>query len=76
MHTKDVKTWAKIISTSFTFLDKIGNLPGNHYYEFFYHLREEASDIIFSNIRADLAIKILQPIKDHNIINVILKMLS
>jgi Mg/Co/Ni transporter MgtE len=46
----------------------------NHCYEFFYHLTEEASDVIFSNIRADLAIKVLQPIKDYNIVNIILNM--
>ena len=74
MHTKDAKTWAEIISASFIFLDKIGNLPGNHRREFFYHLTEEASDVIFSNIGADLAIKVLQPIKDHDIANVILNM--
>ena len=72
MRTKDVKTWAEIISRSFIFLNKIGNLPENHRHKFFYYLGEEASDIIFSNIRADLAIKILQPIKDYNIANIIL----
>ena len=74
MRTKDIKIWAEIISRSFIFLDKIKNLPENYRREFFYHLGEEASDIIFSNIRADLAIKILQPIKDYNIANVILNM--
>jgi hypothetical protein len=44
----------------------------NYRCEFFYHLIEEASDIIFSNIGADLAIKVLQPIKDYDIANVIL----
>ena len=74
MHTKDAKIWAKIIFASFVFLDKIGNLLKNYYYKFFYRLKKEASNIIFSNIGADLAIKILQPIKDYNIANIFLNM--
>jgi hypothetical protein len=68
--------WAEIISASFIFLNKIGNLLGNHRCEFFYYLIEEASDVIFNNIGADLAIKVLQPIKDYDIANVILNMLN
>lgn len=76
MYTKDAKIWAEIISASFIFLDKIGNLLENYYCKFFYYLIEKASDIIFNNIGADLAIKVLQPIKDHDIANVILNILD
>ena len=58
MHTEDAKIWAEIIFASFIYLNKIGNLPGNYCCEFFYYLIEEASDVIFSNIRADLVIKV------------------
>ena len=76
MHIKDAKTQAKITSTVLKFLDKISDYLVENIYKFFYFLNPENCYIIFSNIKMHLALRIIRPIKDLNVINIILDILE
>ena len=67
---------AKVTSIVLKFLDKISNYLAKGIHKFFYSLNLEDRGIIFSSIKIYLALRIIKPIKDYDVANIILDMLE